>query len=80
MVVGLLAVVAAARGGAVLRGGELLESRGQDGVQLLVLPPVRHHLVGVSAVVVALQAVEVARALLICTCSGDPQLDVKLVM
>ena len=80
MVVGLLAVVAAARGGAVLRGGELLEARGQDGVQLLVLPPVRHHLVGVSAVVVALQAVEVARALLICTCSGDPQLDVKLVM
>ena len=80
MVVGLLAVVAAARGGAVLRGGELLKARGQDGVQLLVLPPVRHHLVGVRAVVVALQAVEVARALLICTCSGDPQLDVKLVM
>ena len=80
MVVGLLAVVAAARGGAVLRGGELLEARGQDGVQLLVLPPVRHHLVGVRAVVVALQAVEVARALLICTCSRDPGLDVKLVM
>ena len=80
MVVGLLAVVAAARGGAVLRGGELLEARGQDGVQLLVLPPVRHHLVGVRAVVVALQAVEVARALLICTCSGEPELDVKLVM
>ena len=80
MVVGLLAVVAAARGGAVLRGGELLEARGQDGVQLLVLPPVRHHLVGVRAVVVALQAVEVARTLLICTCSGDPELDVKVVM
>ena len=80
MVVGLLAVVAAARGGAVLGGGELLEARGQDGVQLLVLPPVRHHLVGVRAVVVALQAVEVARTLLICTCSGDPELDVKVVM
>ena len=52
-----------------------LEARGQDGVQLLVLPPVRHHLVGVRAVVVALQAVEVARALLICTCSGEPELD-----
>ena len=75
MVVGLLAVVAAARGGAVLSGGELLEARGQDGVQLLVLPSVRHHLVGVRAVVVALQAVEVARALLICTCSGEPELD-----
>ena len=78
MVVGLLAVVAAARGGAVLGGGELLKARGQDGVQLLVLPPVRHHLVGVSAVVVALQAVEVARALLICTCSGEPELDARL--
>ena len=78
MVVGLLAVVAAARGGAVLGGGELLEARGQDGVQLLVLPSVRHHLVGVRAVVVALQAVEVARALLICTCSGEPGLDARL--
>ena len=78
VVVGLLAVVAAARGGAVLGGGELLEARGQDGVQLLVLPPVRHHLVGVGAVVVALQAVEVARALLICTCSGETELDARL--
>ena len=80
VVVRLLAVVRAPRHRAELRRRELLEAGGHDGVELLVLAPVRNHLVGVRAVVVALQAVEVARALLICTCSGEPELDVKLVM
>lgn len=64
VVVGLLAVVAAPAHRAELGGRELLEAGGHDGVELLVLPAVGHHLVGVRAVVVALEAVEVARALL----------------
>ena len=67
MVVGLLAVVAAARGGAVLRGGELLKARGQDAVQLLMLSPVGHNFVGISAVIVTFQTVEMARTFLIGT-------------
>ena len=78
VVMGLLPIVTAAGRGTILGGSELLEARGQDGVQLLVLPPVRYHLVGIGAVVVALQAVEVARALLICTCSGETELDARL--
>ena len=45
MVVGLLAVVAAARDGAVLGGGVLLEPGGHDGVQLLVLATMSHNLI-----------------------------------
>ena len=67
---GLLAVVAAARGGAVLGGGELLEARSQDAVQLLMLSSVSHNFVGVSAVIVALQTVEMTGTLLIGTCNG----------
>ena len=50
-----------------LGGGVLLEAGGHDAVELLVLAPVGHHLVRVRAVVVALQAVEMARALLVST-------------
>ena len=64
VVVRLLAVVRAPRHRAELRRRELLEACGHDGVELLVLPPVGDHLVGVRAVVVALEAVEVRRALL----------------
>ncbi len=52
-----------------LGGGVLLEASGHDAVELLVLAPVCHHLVRVRAVVVALQAVEVARALLVRACA-----------
>jgi len=56
--VGLLAVVAAARDGAVLGGGVLLEPGGHDGVQLLVLATMSHNLVRVSTVVITFEAVE----------------------
>ena len=69
VVVGLLAVVRAARRGAELGRGELLKAGRHDTVELLVLPPVRHHLVRVRAVVVALQTVEMARTLLIRACN-----------
>jgi len=50
VVVRLLARVhAPARLAARLRRRELLEARGHDRVQLLVLASVRHHLVGVRA-------------------------------
>ena len=65
VVVRLLLVVVAGGDVAGLRGRELLEARRVDGVPLLVLAAVRHHLVGVRAVVVALQTVEVTRALLV---------------
>ena len=64
VVVSLLPVVRAPAGVAELGGRVLLEAGGHDGVQLLVLPPVGHHLVGVGAVIVALEAVKVTRALL----------------
>ena len=67
VVMSLLPVVTAAGGGAVLGGGELLEARSQDAVQLLMLPSVRHHLVGVGAVIVTFQTVEMARTFLIGT-------------
>lgn len=59
VVVGLLGVVDAGAVPAVLGGRVLLEASCNYGVHLLVLFPVGHHLVCVSAVVVALQAVEV---------------------
>ncbi len=57
--VALLLVVGGCDADALLSGGVLLEAGGRDGVHLLVLPAVRHHLVGVGAVVLAFQAVEV---------------------
>jgi hypothetical protein len=68
VVVGLLAVVAATVDEAELGRGELLESGGVDGVHLLVLPSMGHDLVGVGAVVVALEAVEVAARFLGIAC------------
>ena len=43
---GLLSIMTAARCGAVLGGGELLEAGGHDAVQLLVLASVGHNLGG----------------------------------
>ena len=45
----------------LLRRRRLREPRRRDGVQLLMLPPVRHHLVRVRADEIALDAVEVRR-------------------
>lgn len=59
VVVRLLARVRARLRVTGLRRGELLEAGRHDGVELLVLPPVRHHLVGVRAHELALEAVEV---------------------
>ena len=65
MVVGLLAVVGAGDASlAQLVAGVLLESGCHDGVELLVLAPVPDDLVGVGAVVVALEAVEMGAGLL----------------
>jgi len=69
VVVRLLARVHATAGlAARLRRSELLEARGHDGVELLVLAPVSHHLVGVRAHELALQTVEVRRLVLAGTC------------
>lgn len=54
VVVRLLPVVRAPAGGAELCGRVLVEAGCHDRVELLVLAPVGHHLVGVGAVVVAL--------------------------
>lgn len=43
---------------------ELLETRGHDRVQFLVLAPVRHHFVGVRAHELALQTVKMRRFVL----------------
>lgn len=51
-----------------LRRRELLEARGHDGVELLVLASVSHHLVGVRAHELALETVEVRRLVLAGTC------------
>ena len=71
VVVRLLAVVTAAGNGAVLGGCVLLEPRRHDAVELLVLAPVGDHFVGICAVVVALQTVEMAGALLVGTCNNS---------
>ena len=70
VVVGLLPGVTAAVDGAVLGRGELLEACSQDAVQLLMLSTVGDHFVGVGAVIVALQTVEMTGTLLIGTCNG----------
>ena len=69
VVVGLLPGVTAPVDGAVLGGGELLEACSQDAVQLLMLSTVSHHFVGVGAVIVALETVEMTGTLLIGTCN-----------
>ncbi|KAJ3653144.1 hypothetical protein Zmor_019053 [Zophobas morio] len=79
VVVGLLAAVLTIRDPAVLAGGELLEAGGLDRVQLLVLPAVRHHLVGVGADEVALEAVEVGGLVLGGTCKRHTFLYQKLL-
>ena len=68
VVVGLLPGVTAAVDGAVLGRGELLEAGSQDAVQLLMLSAVSDNFVGVGAVIVALQTVEMTGTLLIGTC------------
>ena len=63
VVVRLLRVVRAARRRTQLSRGELLKARGHDGVELLVLPSVGNNFVGVRAEIVALQTMEMTRAL-----------------
>lgn len=65
VVVGLFAGVHATAGlAARLCRRELLEARGHDRVQFLVLAPVRHHFVGVRAHELALQTMEMRRLVL----------------
>jgi len=64
VVVGLFVRVGAVVDTAGLRRREFLESRRQDRIRLLVLPPVGHHLVGVGAHELAFEAVEVRRLVL----------------
>lgn len=64
----LLLVMVAALDATRLRRRKLLEARGVDGVPLLVLPAVRHHLVGVRAHEIALEAMEVRRLVLLLAC------------
>ena len=67
VVMGLLPVVAAAGSRTILGGSEFLKARGQDAVQLLMLPPVGNNFVGIGAVIVTFQTVEMARTFLIGT-------------
>lgn len=64
MVMGLFAIVSASRDWTELGWGVLLKSSGHDRVQLLVLPSMSHHFIGVRAMIIALQAMEMATALL----------------
>ena len=68
VVVGLLPVMAAPVDQAKLGRSVLLKSGRVDRVQLLVLATVGHHLVGVGAVVVALEAVKMAARFLGVSC------------
>ena len=74
MVVGLFLVVVAALNPTRLGRCELLETRSVDRVTLLVLPAMRHHLVGVGAHEVALEAMEMRRLVLLLPC-GKKKLD-----
>jgi len=60
VVVGLLPIVGASPYRTKLRGRVFFKARGHDGVQLLVLASVGHHFVGIRAIVVAFQTMEVA--------------------
>ena len=64
VVVGLLPIVGASPYRTKLRGRVFFKARGHDGVQLLVLASVGHHFVGIRAIVVAFQTMEVAAWLL----------------
>jgi len=66
VVMSLFPIVTASWGRTVLRWGKLLKACSHDAVQLLMLPSMCHHLVRVRAVVVALEAVEMTAALLVC--------------
>ena len=59
VVVGLLPIVGASPYRTKLRGSVFFEAGGHDGVQLLVLASVGHHFVGIRAIVVAFQTMEV---------------------
>ena len=65
----LLPGMAAAVDGTVLGGGEFLKPSSQDAVQLLMLSAVSDNFVGVGAVIVALETVEMTGTLLIGTCN-----------
>jgi len=60
VVVGLFSVVGASPYRTELRGRVFFEARRHDGVQLLVLPTVGYHFVGVRAIVVTFQTMKVA--------------------
>lgn len=60
VVVGLLPIMGASPYRTKLRGSVFFEAGGHDGVQLLVLASVGHHFVGIRAIVVAFQTMEVA--------------------
>lgn len=68
MVVGLLLVVIAALDTTRLGRCELLEARGVDGVALLVLSAMCHHLVGVGTHEITLEAMEMRRLVLLLPC------------
>jgi len=59
VVVGLLPIVGASPYRTKLRGSVFFKAGGHDGVQLLVLASVGHHFVGIRAIVVAFQTMEV---------------------
>ena len=71
VIVGLLGIVDAACVAAILSRRVFLEPSCYYRVHLLVHLPVGHYFVGVSTVVVTLQAVEVTGTLLIRTCKED---------
>ena len=60
VVVGLLPIVGASPYRTKLRGRVFFKAGGHDGVQLLVLASVGHYFVGIRAIVVAFQTMEVA--------------------
>lgn len=60
VVVGLLPIVGASPYRTKLRGSVFFEAGGHNGVQLLVLASVGHYFVGIRAIVVAFQTMEVA--------------------
>lgn len=68
MVVGLFLIVIAALNATRLGRGELLKACGIDGVALLVLPAMRHHLVCVGAHEVTFEAVEMRCLVLLLPC------------
>ena len=72
MVVGLFTIMTAAWNCTVLGRGVLLEPGRHDAVEFLVLSSVCDDLVRVGTIIVALEAVEVAAALLVRTWNIQP--------